>query len=175
MRAGWIWGIYALSLAWVGLLFVHAERYVNSARALAFDREGRRLVAVWADRMGEAKDDPSRAKLLRRFAGEMDSRSTALLNEQGQLLHAEGESPPPFPRLPTSESIGGPLDDKSWAYLTPLWEAGRRKGFLVWIRDSSALPRERSRVQRGLLAAWAWWAAAGAAGAVFAGRPRPPA
>lgn len=174
MRQGWVWGLYVLSLAWVGLVFVYVERSMEASHAEAFRQEGRRLVSIWADRIAERGEPPLRERLLRRFAGDVDSRSVALLNDQGQTLRCVGESSPPPPRLPFSEPIDRPLKNNTWAYWSPLWVAGRREGYLAWTRDSSFLGKERTKAQRGLLAAWAWWAVVGALGAVFAGRRKLP-
>ena len=173
MRAGWVWGTYAVALAWVGLLFIHVDRYINFKRIAAFPQEGRRLIEIWADRMAETEDVNRRGRLLRRFAGDLDSRSTALLNEQAQTVQFVGEPLPPSPRFPLSESTDKFLPAGTWAAWSPLWVNGRRMGYVAWIRDSSTLQKERGHVQRGLLAAWCWWAAAGAVGAVFVGREKP--
>lgn len=173
MRAGWLWGTYAVSLAWVGFLFVHVDRHLSVTRAAAFRQEGRRLIELWADRLAEAEDVHRRARLLRRFAGDRDSRSTALFGDRGQTVYSLGGPPPPSPRFPLSEPTDKFLNDVSWAAWSPLWVDGRQEGYVAWIRDSSKLKKERAHVQRGLLAAWAWWAAMGAIGAALAGRIKP--
>lgn len=167
-----MWGTYALSLAWVGLVFIHVDRYLNFRRTTIFRQEGRRLVEVWADRIAEAEDGTRRTRLLRRFAGDLDSRSAALLDDQGQTVECLGEPPPPSPRFPLSETTDKFLNDATWAAWAPLWNDGRRKGYVAWVRNSSWLHKERAQIQRGLLAAWFWWASAGAVGAAFAGRTK---
>jgi hypothetical protein len=173
MRHGWVWGLYVLSLAWVAVLFVHVEQFLNITRSETYRQEGRRLVAVWADRIAEADGVERREALLRRFSGDVDSRSAALLNDQGQMIQHAGESSPPPPRLSFSEPIDRPLNNGTWAYWAPLWVAGRRDGYLAWVRDSSPLEKERTHTQRGLLAAWVWWAGIGALSVAFATRIKP--
>lgn len=170
MRHGGVWGLYVLSLAWVAVLFVHVERFLNVSRSETYRQEGRRLVEVWADRIADADGLERREALLRRFSGEVDSRSVALLNDQGQMIQRVGESSPPPPHLSFSEPIDQSLNDEAWAYWAPLWVAGRRAGTLAWVRDATVLKRERTHAERGLLAAWAWWAAVGALGSAFASR-----
>lgn len=172
MRHGWVWGLYVLSLAWVAVLFVHVEQFLNITRSETYRQEGRRLVAVWADRIAEADAVERREALLRRFSGDVDSRSAALLNDQGQMIQRVGEFSPPPPRLSFSEPIDRPLNNGTWAYWAPLWVVGRRAGTLAWVRDATVLKRERTHAQRGLLAAWAWWAAVGALGGAFASRTK---
>ena len=173
MRRGWVWGAYALSLAWVGVVFVYVDRHFDAARKEAFRQEGLRLMVEWADRLAEAVEAPDQDRLLRRFSGEMESRSVALFNDEGRLLQSAGEISPTPPRLPFSDPVAQSLNDETWAYLSPLWVAGRRAGYLAWVRDASRLKIERAHAQRGLLAAWAWWAAAGAIASAYAARSSP--
>ena len=167
MRGRWVWGGYALSVAWVGLLFFHVDRFLHAARTEAFRQEGRRWVGLWADRIADAGGPQQANALIRRFSGELDSRSVALLNDEGQTLQCAGDPPPSPPRLPLSDPYDRSLDASSWAYWAPLWVSGRRHGYVVWVRDASSLNRDRAHTRRGLMAAGAWWAAVGAVGAAF--------
>lgn len=173
MRGRWMWGGYAVSVAWVGLLFIHMDRFLHVSRTEAFRREGRRLIRLWADRIADAVGPQQANALVRRFSGELDSRSVALLNDEGQSLQWVGDTPPAPPRLPLSDPSDRSLDASSWAYWTPLWASGRRHGYVVWVRDASSLHRDRAHTRRGLLTAWAWWAAAGAIAAAYAARSKP--
>ena len=173
MRGRWVWGGYALTLAWVGVVIIHVDRSIDAARKEAFHQEGLRLMGVWADRLAEAGDASQKERLLRRFSGERDSLSVALLNDEGHLLQRVGEFSPAPPRLPLSDPMAQLLNDETWVLWSPLWVAGRRDGYLVWVRDSSRLNKERGHGQRGLLVAWAWWAAAGAIATVYISRSCP--
>ncbi len=166
-----MWGTYTLSVVWVGGILFSIHGSLVSSRGECFRREGRRLAQVWAERLAEAGSDlPRRSRLLRRFAGEMDTRAAVLLNEQGQPLETQGD-PVSLPVLPSlSEPSDKSLSSDSWVFWAPLWVDGRRSGMLVWVRNSQILHADRSRDRSGLLAAWAWWAAVGAVGAVFFSR-----
>ncbi|MBK8575617.1 MAG: hypothetical protein IPN90_08050 [Elusimicrobia bacterium] len=170
MRFRWAWGVPLLSLAWGGLVFFHVHRYFDLNRTELFRQEGRRLVVLWAERIAETEDPPERERMLRRFSGERDSRSATLLDDQGQILLTVGDSSPPPPRLPLSEPADRPREGDRWDYWAPLWIDGRRAGYLAWVRDSSALKKDRAHVRRGLLAAGAWAAALGCLGTVLACR-----
>jgi hypothetical protein len=163
--------MYVLSLVWVGILFFYIQKSLAFSQAELFRREGRRLTEVWAGRLGDVGGDPVRQRaLLRRLAGEMDSRSAILLDVQGRGLDTQGD-PVVLPVLP---HLSVPADQfhsaNAWLFWSPLWVDGRRTGTLVWVRNSDSLQKDRTRDRRGLGVAWAWWAAVGALGAVYATR-----
>ncbi|MBL0058456.1 MAG: hypothetical protein IPP35_04980 [Elusimicrobia bacterium] len=169
MKPGGVWAGYLLSLAWVGLLFFYVQRYGVSIQTESFRREGRRLAAAWSDRLGDGGAD--RARLLRRLAGDPDSRSAALLDPHGQVLRLEGD-PLPAPPLRLSAPVDRSLETGAWAFWAPVWMDGRLTGALAWVRDAGELRRSRVHHRRALLAAWSWWAAVGAIGAAALTRRR---
>jgi hypothetical protein len=170
MAFRWVWGTYVLSVAWVGLILFHVHRHFDQGRKDTFRQEGRRLVGLWAEQISGAGDERRQERVLRRLSGEMDSRSVSLLDVEGKVRLTVGDPSPAPPRLPFSKPSDRPLPGEGWAYWAPLWIEGRRAGYLAWVRDSSALKKQRAHSQRGLLAAGAWWAALGAVGAGFATR-----
>jgi hypothetical protein len=170
VKPGGAWAGYGLSLAWVGLLFVYIQRYEVSIETESFRREGRRLAAVWSDRIGDAGPDVVlRARLLRRLAGDPDSRSAALLDLQGTILLKEGD-PLPAPPARLSAPVDRLVDPGGWAFWVPVWVEGRPAGALAWVRDAGELQHSRVHHRRALLAAWTWWASAGAIGAAALAR-----
>lgn len=171
LSRGWVWGMYVLSLVWVGILFFFIQKSLAFSQAELFRREGRRLTEVWAGRLGDVGGNPARQRgLLRRLAGEMDSRSAVLFDVQGKVLDTQGD-PVVLPVLPL---LAVPADQlhssNAWLFWSPLWADGRRAGTLLWVRNSHSLLNDRTRDRRGLGVAWAWWAAVGALGAVYASR-----
>ena|GEM_PF-2853030 len=161
-----VWGGYVLAVLWMGLVFFYANQRLAERAKSHFREEGRRLVSLWADRLTDSLDRPEKSlKTLRRFSGEPDSYSVALLDLQGDVKQSFGgtSDPPPSPK---SE----PLDQKettsppSWAFWAPVWKDGLRYGTLYWSRDARPLQNRIAQIRQALGVAWAWGAVAGALG-----------
>jgi hypothetical protein len=165
---------YAVSLVWVGVVLASVSVYWARAADRDFQREGRRYVELWADRLAEFTDRPDRRDLLvRRFSAESDSQAVGIVDRDGRWVVRVGPAAdvPSFPSL--SKINDKRLNSEAWLFRAPLWVDGGRTGDVVWVRRCESLQRETQRRRRGFMMAWVWWAVAGGIGlsiALWAGQ-----
>ncbi|MBK8872190.1 MAG: hypothetical protein IPN19_14420 [Elusimicrobia bacterium] len=167
-------GRCAVSLAWVGIVLACVSVYWARSADRDFQREGRRYVELWADRLAEFAGQPDRQDLLvRRFSAESDSQTAGIVDLDGRWVVRAGPAVD-VPSFPSPSKIHDKrLNVEAWLFRAPMWVDGRRSGDVVWVRRCEFLLRGAQRRRRGFMMAWVWWAVAGGIGlatALWAGQ-----
>jgi len=178
-RRGVGFGYYALGLLWAAALLARVDGHLADVHRTMFLAESRRLLRQTAQGVGERWTDRSWvAERVRGLAGEPETRFGLLLDRRGRPLAVFGAEPSEaFARalgrgLPDQvyEEPGAP---RSLAFAAEVRAGGRRVGTLAWGRWTPEPAPERERERRALVAAFLWWAAAGALVLYWGGRGTP--